>query len=239
MKLLSKSEIQKSRSTERRMDIEEGAKLARKIDTLRETAAGEETRLSKFREESLKKIRSEIEEKSAEKKSIEDDIERLRAIREKLQEPLDKEWELVKKMASDLEKKSNSLDLKELNLNKRDQEIILMKESLQKEKTKVSESRFIAALGLIKLSEKMKAADEMLKKANIERENADKYKEDCDKNLLEREAVIASKERDLAAQFENLVKKRKEHGIRERQLRDREATFIRNIERTNGKRIKR
>lgn len=61
MKLLSKNEVQGLQTKERGVEIGEGLKLARKIDVLRETAAKEESNLAKFRMETLRIIRGEID----------------------------------------------------------------------------------------------------------------------------------------------------------------------------------
>lgn len=60
MKLLSKSDVQKAKSLDRQREIDEGLKLARRVDALREIAAAEESSLAKFRIETIAKIHDEI-----------------------------------------------------------------------------------------------------------------------------------------------------------------------------------
>lgn len=59
-KLLPKQEIVLLKGAERKREIDEGLKLAKKIDLLRQTASEEEANLKKFREESLKVIKEEM-----------------------------------------------------------------------------------------------------------------------------------------------------------------------------------
>ena len=61
MKLLNRQEIESKRNSERQTLIDEGLKLAKKVDVLRETAAKEEENLAKFREGSLAQLREDIQ----------------------------------------------------------------------------------------------------------------------------------------------------------------------------------
>jgi hypothetical protein len=79
MKIRDKLEISTAKAREKQKEIEEGAKIAKTIDVLRETKAREESSLRKFRDESLKRIQEEINAKIMEKKLLTEDIEGLRA----------------------------------------------------------------------------------------------------------------------------------------------------------------
>lgn len=61
MKLLDKKEVLQAKNLTRETEINEGAKLARKIDALRETAALEEKKLAEFREKTLNIIKEEVD----------------------------------------------------------------------------------------------------------------------------------------------------------------------------------
>lgn len=60
MKLLAKSDIQKAKSIERQQLVNEGLKLAKRVDDLREVVAEEEQTLENFRRETLKEIHRQI-----------------------------------------------------------------------------------------------------------------------------------------------------------------------------------
>ncbi len=85
MKLLSRLEINNLKGGERKKEIDEGVKLAKKIDLLRETAAKEEANLAKFRTESLKIIREEIFDLTNFKQKIMEEIMALKNARADLQ----------------------------------------------------------------------------------------------------------------------------------------------------------
>ena len=70
MKLLDKQEITRQKSLERKLEVEEGIKLAKRVDTLRELSSKEQTSLSKFRDESLAQIRKEIDSLITERNNL-------------------------------------------------------------------------------------------------------------------------------------------------------------------------
>jgi chromosome segregation ATPase len=74
MKLLDKTTIVTLKGIERRKEVEEGAKLAKKVDLLRQTVASEETKLAKFRVESLAKLKEDIDGLISQKKQIQAEI---------------------------------------------------------------------------------------------------------------------------------------------------------------------
>lgn len=81
-KLLPKQEFAQLKSEERKREIDEGIKLAEKVDLLRETAAQEGANLAKFRIESLKVIKEEIDKLISEKDILKKEIAEL--IKEKI-----------------------------------------------------------------------------------------------------------------------------------------------------------
>ncbi len=78
MKLLDKQSITTLKNIDRKREVEEGAKLAKKIDILRETASKEEANLSKFRDQSLRLIKEEIDKLIDEKLTLRQQIEKLK-----------------------------------------------------------------------------------------------------------------------------------------------------------------
>ena len=77
MKLLPKSEVILNSTQDRKLSIDEGLKLARKIDELRKTATEEEAKLSQLRDYSLKAIRLEMENLMKERATLLEDIKEL------------------------------------------------------------------------------------------------------------------------------------------------------------------
>lgn len=84
MKLLDKPSISNLKALERKREIDEGAKLAKKIDTLRELSASEQTNLSRFRDETLKKVREEIDSAMGERDALAREVVSLKEERDNL-----------------------------------------------------------------------------------------------------------------------------------------------------------
>lgn len=61
MKLLTKQNVSDLKAVERKREIDEGAKLASKVDKLRELSSAEQARLSKFQQDTLSQIKKEID----------------------------------------------------------------------------------------------------------------------------------------------------------------------------------
>ncbi len=61
-KLLDKKTINAELNQERRLQVEKGIELAKKIDALREILADEQEKLERFRTETVKKVQMEIDQ---------------------------------------------------------------------------------------------------------------------------------------------------------------------------------
>lgn len=90
MKLLPRQEIAALKSIERKKEIDEGAKLAQKIDVLRETAAKEESTLATFREKTLGLIREDIMQLSQERNVLRIEVDLLRKEKQELSDVIKK-----------------------------------------------------------------------------------------------------------------------------------------------------
>lgn len=71
MKLLKKSEIAKAQAEDKRREIEEGLRISRKVDALRELWASEEQAFEKWRTKILEEIKELSEKRDALKKEDE------------------------------------------------------------------------------------------------------------------------------------------------------------------------
>lgn len=79
MKLLKKEDIQQDYALERKLQIDEGMRLAHKIDSLRKSYVEEEQKLKIFREESLRAILAEINPLILKRQKLEAEIKALQA----------------------------------------------------------------------------------------------------------------------------------------------------------------
>ncbi len=95
MKLLKKEEIAKAKAVDKQREIQEGLKLAKRVDALRETQAEEELSLRLFREKTLKAIHEETTKAATERDNILSVVKNLREDRINLLKPLDDEWKAL------------------------------------------------------------------------------------------------------------------------------------------------
>jgi len=93
IRLLPKSEIAKAQANAQKQTIDEGAKLARRIDSLRQTIADEERSLREFREKTVATIHKEISVLTARRDTITSELRKAERELEIAREPLDSEWD--------------------------------------------------------------------------------------------------------------------------------------------------
>lgn len=85
MLLPSTKDVQKERTEERRNLIDEGIKIARKIDSLRDTLGKEERALKQFRDNSMSIVLKEIRVLQDERDSLKAQVKGLKKLKNTLQ----------------------------------------------------------------------------------------------------------------------------------------------------------
>lgn len=95
MKLLSKTGIAQAKAVVQKQTIDEGVKIAKRIDRLREVEAAEAVSLAKFREKTLKQIHDDTQKALAERDEAREDVRKARAEAANNRLPLDAEWKEV------------------------------------------------------------------------------------------------------------------------------------------------
>jgi hypothetical protein len=231
MKLLDKQSLMQQKSTERKLEIDEAVKLAKKVDALRETSASEESRLLKFRQESLKQTKLEIDGLIAQKTELEGKVSTLEAQRTELLKPLDAEWVKVQEKQAKLSELEGLLEKETLKLVNAEIEIesrlreLKTEESRIKDKEKATDDNYSDSLsdrfdaGKILIAAK-ELESEIKWVANIK--NAE---------LLVRENSVAIRERNTEIRTESLEKREIEQNNRERAINDKYETLQRTIKR--------
>lgn len=235
MKLLDRKTIVSERADERKQTIDEGLKLARKIDSLRETSASEETRLAKFRVASLQKTKEEIDSLIEKKRSIEAEIRSLEDQRRLAQIPLDQEWEGVNTVSSLLDDTEMKLSSQLEIVKERESSLTVREKELAKEEGRVKDERVVSAKLVRESQRKLEASQLVLSESEQSRERARKYFEEENEKLLSREALIAVRERENDMMMESVSQREKEIQIRKKQLDDRYQTLQRTLNRLNIK----
>lgn len=231
MKLLSKSDVAKTKGLERKQEIEEGAKLARKVDGLRELSSKEEANITKFREESVKELNSQILSKQEEIDELDKDIKVKKEIRDKLNEPLQTEWDKIDKAKADIESREKDLENRTTDVNRgfqklHDDKFLFDRDKIFFEIEKLNHQKdkdYISSIqGETKalLEEQRRATDSVVNKEYL-----------LNKALKEREQVVAERERAVKLEAENNKKVAMQHDKERVQLNDMRATLERAIKR--------
>ncbi len=102
-KLLDKRIVNAEVATQKKLQIDQGLSLAKKVDAVRETLQEEENRLELFRKETIARVHAEINAAIAERDSILKAIENREQELITLRKPLEDEWKTVQLMVDDAE----------------------------------------------------------------------------------------------------------------------------------------
>ena len=231
MKLLDKKEVLQAKNLSRQLEINEGAKLAKKVDALRETTALEEKKLAEFRSATLKIIKLEVDELNNTKKVLLDEVDRLKQERIELRKPLDKEWKILNEEKEDLYTKQSSVDfiIKKLEGSQK----IIAKEvaDMLIEKERIADAKLQIIKKAEETEEEKQRISKLLFQAEEVREVAMKFAKEKLKEISLKEAEITDNERDLNNKKLNFEERVVEFNRRMALLVDREQALEREIKR--------
>ncbi len=195
MRLLSKSEIDKAKASEQKRTIDEGLKLARRVDNLREVASEEEASLAKFRKEQTAKINTELTSLYNSKETILGEISQLKRERRELMKPLDAELAKIYKENSQLDKKRDEIKSRESIVSQAEKATKdAIKQAANQLSRVVTKDKRASDL-LVEASEKSEKAIAILKNAREVEAKALDLKKQVEQELAERDMTMAAKER--------------------------------------------
>lgn len=231
MRLLAKREIDILKSTERTQVANEGLKLAKRIDALREVNAQEEASLAKFRNKTLGIITGEILSETAKKDGLKQEVQELEDRKAEALRPLTKELEMIKQSQQVLNEKSETLgnwrdelDTKDSELTEREIQVSFEEKRVKDMHTR-TEGLLIETATIKDNAERQDIlASETLRKA--EQESSLRIEK-----AMQREEWVAMREATSYSKEEELKEKETELENGFIRLRDRESTYARNISR--------
>ncbi len=235
MKVLPrKVDIDKARAQERKLEIDAGLSLAKRVDALRETKLQEEKNLREWRENSIKAVQYEIDQYCEERENLRKQNDAARQLRDKLLEPLDHEWTHLNKAKTEFSKEKETIYLSRESLKQEIKELadewIKVSKALEKSNKNLHETEQakldIHSLKAMAEKEYELAKEERIEQTKIierERENVRRLQLEYENGL----SVIQSEEKIVKEKEEDLI-------IREKLLADRQAMLERNIARQNN-----
>ena len=231
MKLLKKEEIGKHKAAERQREVDEGVKLAQRVDALREVAAQEEASLEKFRRETIATIHKEIEAATAERDTLKAEVKTLQTQREEAMIPVVEAWKKVKetallhdKIQQELNDRHTGLKVKEGYADETLRDLSTRKERVRQEEARTHEL-------LVEADQKRDAAAETEMKANDLLIKAIKTMEQTEAKGSELASFLEAREKAIALKEEELRKQEIDLAKEFSRLKDREATLERNLKR--------
>lgn len=215
MKLQSKKQLNNQFQETRRQEIEEGVKLAKKIDVLRETLAS----LEKQHETFLAGMGRELDEKTKEQRleiaRLQSEIKQLEERRKVLLAPIDDEWVKLEEAKQKLEEDKSLIDIESNELQKKKQGIEEEEERLGKVRETIKNDR--------------DEADRVTRETNELNIQARKYRDDLKSEYDNFIKESTEKTNELKIKERSLNNLEKYYGLKEKRLNSKEE-FLKRLE---------
>lgn len=233
LKLLSKREVDEAKTREDKRKIDEGIKIARKVDSLRELHADTESSYHSYRTNALSQIQSEIDAKIVEREELESGNKVLRVERNRLETPVDltDAWNEVQEAQESIDRVRDDQDARSEILAKREEKLAATEESISVRQERINTNENETNRLLLKAAQDSKAAQDAKDDAERSRIAAFHDKQQQDDLLASREGLIKSRESDLAAQEERNRKDKEDNSRERRFLADQRKTLERALAR--------
>ncbi len=229
MKLLDKKEVNASKALERKLEVEEGAKLAKRVDGLRELSAREEESLRRFKDAAVEAAKAEIGFFIGKRDKARDEAKEAEHLREVAMRPVYlKEAELesrevyVKAIEKALSERKEGADSRDLELSLRLEEC---RAAEQKAGAVSDRARKFHDQALKKLQE----ADEKLQEADNALAAARSEAKSVQEGLELRKGSMLGMEETLRAQYAHAAAEEERLSILERAIIDREQQLEREV----------
>ena len=225
MRLLQKSAVIQAKAVDRQREVDEGAKLAKRVDSLRQLSATEEKNLLDFRDKTMAAVREEIAPIHYEKQVLLQDIEGLKVQKKLLLQPLDEKWEEVSNAQKICDDWEQELTAREDAIARKEDNISIFKASLDKKAQNITASEEVIKEAIAVATKMADDAKEVLAKARNDAQSIQMQSETVVASLLERENLVAIRERDVQTVKESNTKVRKANIALQIQLADERATL--------------
>lgn len=232
MRLLNQRDLDQAKAAEQKRVIDEGAKLAKRVDNLREVAADEETALDEFRKKTLKQIYADINLEAGKLELLKTEVGEYENRKKAALEPLTEREDALE----DTEKRYQE---REISIKQHEEEVS-NKERLARERQEAAVNALATAtardtasnIGLLQAEQTKANAERLLKDALVVQGQVEQKKKATESFLIHREEAVALRERDATIKESDLSAREEELADGWRLLRDREALHERTLKRT-------
>lgn len=231
MRLVDKKQVAADTATQRKKDIDEGIKLASKVDILRETVVTEEGNLRRFREETTKAIQKEIDDLVHVKDTLKGEISVLERRKAEAMIPLDAEWEKLRQGQQKLLTDTQAWGEKSDILKERQNAVERGEKEVEIDKERAKDLTHRAAQSLAQADETLKEAREsaadIRNKAQIVLGQCELKNQDAEL----REKAVAVREKEVEVVWGKVRAKETDLATRELTLKDQYSTLERTTKR--------
>lgn len=235
MKLLKKSVLTQELNTQKRLQVDEGVRIATKVDALRSSLNDLETQHQNFVENKQLILDNQFKSLERDIKELKAEIVTLESRKTDLLKPLDEEYRKLFQREETVKAKEHELSNSFLQI-KESQQIIKIKENDLNLQMKSLGDRIKAnEVETKKTKDNLKTSENKLKKALEREEEVERYISSKTSELRSREANLASRERELDILSKQIELREKEIIKQTILLVDREATLDREIKRQQKK----
>ena len=231
IRLLQKSEIDSSKALARKLEIDEGLKLSRRVDSLRETAVAEEASLEAFRKKTVASISKEIDSLSKSKDVLRAEVAELENRRAQALVPLDDEWNTLKKSQQEHASSVILLEQQQAIYLAQSKDMHEKLADITHELARIQDRKKQSEEALQEILENKKDTEASLAYTRKLEHDAEEMRVNVLAELKERDAICASRERDVTLRDESLSLR--EEALRKAQilLDDQNAMLARDITR--------
>jgi hypothetical protein len=235
MKLLNKLEINVLKGRERKLEVEEGRKLAESVDKLRELKAAEEASIKLSHSGLVAALRDEIKRWTDYRDKIREEAEYWLGIRAKAQEPIDqrdaefvrREKEIHGKEIAISDREKEVLDSEKYRLQKKEEAEMLLADA----KEINSESKRLNS----EAQESQKLAKALERQAANDKAKSDQRIQEAEEVWIAREAQVAVKEREISMRSDKVRREEEALELKKRDIINREAQLERTISKNKEK----
>lgn len=235
MRLLPQKEIDRAKSVEKKQEIDEGMKLAKRVDDLREIAASEEASLETFRRETVAKIHEEIKTETERRDKVKSEADEAEARRDEARKPLDSEWAKVIAERGVVDARGKALDERDRVLGEKELENDAAQKRIREIVRRALETDALSDSRLREAGRASEDATFRLKAARKIEFTTREVKERTEKELAHREELVTARENGATIKESDIAAREKTLADGWKLLRDQQAMLERNYARLNKK----
>lgn len=231
MKIPDRKQIASDFNLQRKLQVDEGVKIAKKVDVLRETLASLEEQHRKFIAGTRQDLINQTEGLERKKADLQGELVHLEERRKRLLEPLDEEWTKLLDKQTEVLARKFLIEEKENQLNERESQIAKIEKLTEQNRQQISEFKGEterANKEARQFRDEQKSIRDDIKRTK-DNQDKDFFKVNKELNKRDDELIIQRKYLDLVKK--NLDAREKELDDKDRAIKDKYATLQRTLNR--------